>query len=261
MGTHVSSPSRVATSGDLLSDYLKQNRDEIGVQIINRFSLSDGALPFLFKVLSIEKALSIQTHPDKATAKKLHSEQPHIYRGAHTSEWHPFYPLTDHTDGNHKPEMAIALTPFSALCGFLPIDRIVSYLEVVPEFAGLIPTNVRQAFIASASSQASSSPETREALRELFASLMTAEKSRFVPALEKLVKRYIAGQANETENGLADLVIRLHDQFPGDIGVFCPFVLNYMEFEKGEAIFLGAGEPHAYVSGGRDQRQKGRMTS
>jgi len=48
---------------------------------------------------------------------------------------------------------------------------------------------------------------------------------------------------------LADLVIRLHDQFPGDIGVFCPFVLNYVELEKGEAIFLGAGEPHAYVSG------------
>ena len=83
MGTHVSSPSKVATSGDLLSDYLKKNQDDIGAQIVNRFSVSDGVLPFLFKVLSIEKALSIQTHPDKATAEKLHAEQPHIYRGAH----------------------------------------------------------------------------------------------------------------------------------------------------------------------------------
>jgi mannose-6-phosphate isomerase len=74
---------RVATSGDLLSDYLKQNQDDIGAQIANRFGVSDGVLPFLFKVLSIEKALSIQTHPDKATAEKLHAEQPHIYRGAH----------------------------------------------------------------------------------------------------------------------------------------------------------------------------------
>jgi len=82
MGTHVSSPSRVATSGDLLSDYLKQNQDDIGAQIANRFDAPDGVLPFLFKVLSIEKALSIQTHPDKATAVKLHAEQPHIYRGA-----------------------------------------------------------------------------------------------------------------------------------------------------------------------------------
>jgi len=82
MGTHVSSPSRVATSGDLLSDYLKKKQD-IGAQIANRSSVSDGALPFLFKVLSIEKALSIQTHPDRATAEKLHAEQPRIYRGAH----------------------------------------------------------------------------------------------------------------------------------------------------------------------------------
>lgn len=83
MGTHVSSPSTVATSGDLLSDYLKQNENGIGERVVNRFSVSGGVLPFLFKVLSIEKALSIQTHPDKATAEKLHAEQPHIYRGRH----------------------------------------------------------------------------------------------------------------------------------------------------------------------------------
>lgn len=83
MGTHPSSPSKIAASGNLLSDYLKQNRDDVGGQIVNRFNISDGALPFLFKVLSVEKALSIQTHPDKATAERLHAEQPHIYRGAH----------------------------------------------------------------------------------------------------------------------------------------------------------------------------------
>jgi len=82
---------------------------------------------------------------------------------------------------------------------------------------------------------------------------MTAEESQFVPALEMLVKRYRTGRVNGRENQLVDLVIRLHDQFPGDIGVFCPFVLNYVELEEGEAIFLGAGEPHAYVSGGRGQ--------
>ena len=80
MGTHVSSPSKIARSGDLLSDYLKQNQDDIGEHTTNT---SDGALPFLFKVLSIEKALSIQTHPDKATAEKLHAEQPHIYKGSY----------------------------------------------------------------------------------------------------------------------------------------------------------------------------------
>ncbi len=54
----------------------------LGENIIKRFSgAADGNLPFLFKVLSIEKALSIQTHPDKATAEKLHAELPKIYKG------------------------------------------------------------------------------------------------------------------------------------------------------------------------------------
>ena len=173
------------------------------------------------------------------------------------NEWFSFNSLTQHIDGNHKPEMAIALTSFSALCGFLPIERIALYLEVVPEFAGLIPLKIRRAFIDCAASRTASSPETRNALRELFTSLMTAEESRFVPALKTLVERYREGGVNETENRLADLVIRLNDQFPGDIGIFCPFVLNYVKLEKGEAIFLGAGEPHAYVSGGMDQSRKG----
>lgn len=83
MGTHVSSPSKVAASGNLLSEHLKQNQNDLGGRIVHTFRVSDGALPFLFKVLSIEKALSIQTHPDKPTAEKLHAERPHIYKGAH----------------------------------------------------------------------------------------------------------------------------------------------------------------------------------
>lgn len=61
--------------------------------------LSD--IPFLFKILSVDTALSIQAHPDKELAMKLHLEHPDIYK-----------------DSNHKPEMAIALTNFEALCGF-----------------------------------------------------------------------------------------------------------------------------------------------
>ena len=50
------------------------------------------------KVLAVNKALSIQAHPDKANAEVCHREDP-----AH-------YP-----DDNHKPEMTIALTPFEGM--------------------------------------------------------------------------------------------------------------------------------------------------
>lgn len=67
--------------GGQLADYLKAHPELIGDPIIQRFDASNGNLPFLFKVLSIEKALSIQSHPDKRTAEVLHVKHPEIYKG------------------------------------------------------------------------------------------------------------------------------------------------------------------------------------
>lgn len=53
-------------------------------------------------MLSVEKALSLQAHPDKELARALHKSLPDVYK-----------------DENHKPEMALALTEFEALCGFI----------------------------------------------------------------------------------------------------------------------------------------------
>ena len=71
-----------------------------------------GDLPFLFKVLSVETALSIQAHPNKEHARVLHKQNPKEY-----------------PDDNHKPEMAIALTEFECLCAFRPYKEIVAFLQ------------------------------------------------------------------------------------------------------------------------------------
>ena len=81
MGTHPKSPSRVRSSNQILSEHLAAHTELIGTQVIEKFDCANGNLPFLFKVLSIEKALSIQSHPDKKTAEILHSQQPDIYKG------------------------------------------------------------------------------------------------------------------------------------------------------------------------------------
>jgi mannose-6-phosphate isomerase len=146
--------------------------------------------------------------------------------------------------------MALALTPFRALCGFLPLPRIATYLRSTPEFAALIPPNIRDAFLSISSTSTPTGPAEKTALRNLFAALMTAEEVQIRAQLSKLVARYQAGDVHEDEEGVSSLVLRLHSQFPGDIGVFCPFMLNYIRLEPGQAIFLGAGEPHAYISGG-----------
>jgi len=81
MGTHPKSPSLILSSGETLASYLAKNQNLIGQNVSRKFGAEDGNLPFLFKVLAIEKALSIQSHPDKATAEKLHVQQPDIYKG------------------------------------------------------------------------------------------------------------------------------------------------------------------------------------
>ena len=77
-----------------------------------------GQLSFVFKVLSDGKALSIQLHPEKTGAERLHNKDP-----------------TDNRDANHKPEMAIALTLFEAKCGFCPIEEIAILIKKHREFA------------------------------------------------------------------------------------------------------------------------------
>ena len=73
------------------------------------------------QVLSVAKALSVQAHPDKALAEQLHARNPAAY-----------------ADDNHKPEMAIALTRFQAMCGFRPVNEILLHVTSVPELRNLI---------------------------------------------------------------------------------------------------------------------------
>lgn len=67
-----------------LASHLAAHPELIGEKVVSRFwsaGAAEGNLPFLFKVLAIEKALSIQTHPDKKMAEALHKEWPNIYKG------------------------------------------------------------------------------------------------------------------------------------------------------------------------------------
>lgn len=149
--------------------------------------------------------------------------------------------------------MALAITPFLAMCGFRPFPAIAAALRNTPELAALIPNSIAQSFLSFEDSHHPSGPAEKAALRDIFSAVMTADETTFKQQLSALVQRYKAGGPKihpEEEQELVELVVRLDSQFPGDIGCFCAFLLNYVVLKPGEAIFLGAGEPHAYVSGG-----------
>lgn len=179
-------------------------------------------LPFLFKVLSVGKALSIQAHPDAALARTLHRDFPQHYK-----------------DPNHKPETAIALTEFEALCGFRPVGEILANLVYYSEFASLFSVATREAL------QAAEADNPKEALRTFFTELMNCPPDLVREQTIKLLDRL------EEPNLLEQLFIRLNKDFPYEVGCFCIFVLNYLLLAPGECVFLAANEPHAYLSGGK----------
>ncbi|CAJ1056074.1 mannose-6-phosphate isomerase [Xyrichtys novacula] len=189
-----------------------------------------GQLPFLFKVLSVNTALSIQAHPNRELAAHLHAQFPEHY-----------------PDNNHKPEMAIALTRFQGLCGFRPVEEILGFLESVPEFRALVGNESAEKLQACMGDAV----HTSQVLKKCFTRMMNCEKKVFVDQLNMLVKRVTeegaAGKDTSSSNG--DLLLRLHSQYPGDIGCFSIYFLNYVVLEPGQAMFLGANEPHAYIYG------------
>ncbi|XP_074088826.1 mannose-6-phosphate isomerase [Macrotis lagotis] len=230
MGTHPRGDAMIADthiSEKTLGQWITHNLTSLGPRVKETFQ----DLPFLFKVLSVNKALSIQAHPDKELAVKLHSQAPEHY-----------------PDKNHKPEMAIALTPFQALCGFRPVQEIVGFLQKVPELRTLIGDKAAEQLEQSVGQDLQ---VTSSALRVCFTKMMKSEKEDFKKQLNILVKRLsqevAEGKDVTDSNGM--LLLKLHEQYPGDIGCFVIYFLNLVMLEPGDAIFLGANEPHAYLNG------------
>ncbi|KAJ2156715.1 Mannose-6-phosphate isomerase [Coemansia sp. RSA 552] len=228
MGTHPNGPSQVYGTDTGLSEVIADNPEAaLGAAVDSKYG---GQLPFLFKVLSIEKALSIQAHPDKRLAQMLHAERPDVYK-----------------DANHKPEMSIALTDFVALSGFRPLEDIAAFLEKYPELRALTAAS-SGAFIAAASDQALGTDAKKKALRALFSELMNAPAEAVQQQLAALLARTQAS-ADPLDTSETALAHRLSTEYPGDVGVFCVFLLNVLKLVPGDAFYMGPNDPHAYIFG------------
>jgi len=191
--------------------------------------LNGQPLPYLFKVLSVNQSLSIQAHPDKALASKLHKERPNIYK-----------------DGNHKPEMALALTNFQAMCGFRPYEEIAAFLTSEPEFKRIAGKG-GEALVDAVKKRSNCAA----ALRDAFSTVMLAQKREVGKMVHDLVARMKkrTGEINTKSLELPHLIQRLNTEYPGDVGIFCVYFLNVFELSPGEAVFLEENVPHAYLFG------------
>ncbi|KAM0420934.1 hypothetical protein ACHAPT_011324 [Fusarium lateritium] len=238
MGTHPSNPSRDVKTGRSLLELVQDNQALLSSSIISHYGQK---LPFLFKVLSINKALSIQAHPNKKLAEQLHARDPKNY-----------------PDDNHKPEMAIAITPFEGLCGFRPLAEIAHFLDSVPALSALVGEDAASEFAQVAKDEEEGVSEDKKVLlKKVFGALMSSSAEAIAEQIPKLVEQasnegsgFAAGGVPATSGEkLAELVKRLHGEFGDDIGLFVLFFLNFVTLEPGEALFLVADDIHAYISG------------
>jgi mannose-6-phosphate isomerase len=158
--------------------------------------------------------------------------------------------------------MTIAVTPFDGLCGFRPLAEIAHFLKTVPSFRKLVGEDEAKNFEDTVKGKETSDKEedkqaNKKALQAAFTKLMNTDKDALASASEELIQAAksegskFAGEGGPSNDGqeLADLVVRLNSQFPGDIGLFVQFFLNYVKLEVGEAMFLKADDIHAYLSG------------
>jgi mannose-6-phosphate isomerase len=227
MGAHANGCSKVADSGVLLSDVINNDpKATLGEYTQQRF----GNLPYLFKVLSAEKPLSIQVHPKLSQAREgfaRENEQGIPVNAANRN----------YRDDNHKPELVYALTFYQAMNGFRPIEEIIALFN--------------EAKIATLSAELNALIATPNeiGLQTFFTAVMNLNGERKQSALIELQ----LSNERKAQTALAreafTLIVAFRKEYADDIGLFSPLMLNVVELAPGEAMFLHAETPHAYVKG------------
>jgi mannose-6-phosphate isomerase len=227
MGAHPKAPSMAVCNGkqiSLLELVEKHPKAILGEKVAEKFQCR---LPYLFKVLAAAKPLSIQAHPSLDQAKKGFERE--------NSLGIPFDAFNrNYKDDNHKPECICALSGFWALNGFRKISAIITLLQrICPRGLERSLDLLRQRPDAAG-------------LKHFFQVLMTMDPKSKKLVVDDAVKN---AQSVKDENRAYQWMIDLNQEYPSDIGVFSPVILNLICLEPGQAMFLSAGTLHAYLEG------------
>ncbi|MCC3282315.1 mannose-6-phosphate isomerase, class I [Arthrobacter caoxuetaonis] len=199
-------------------------------------------LPFLAKVLAAGSPLSLQVHPtqEQARAGFEAEDAAGVDRSAANRNY---------KDPNHKPEMIFALSDFEALCGFRSPEDAAQLFRAL---AALVEASGRPApalLVEAASDLESGRPEA-ERLEKAFRRLIAGdEDARDAVATAAAALRSLdEGARAGLDPALAGLEV-LDGYYPQDPGVLISLLLNRVSLAPGEAIYLPAGNVHAYLSG------------
>ncbi|RBY86546.1 mannose-6-phosphate isomerase, class I [Blastococcus sp. TF02A-30] len=225
VGAHPGEPSRLPDGRPLDEAIAADPEALLGGAVLQRFG---ARLPYLMKVLAADQPLSLQAHPT--------SEQAEAGFAAEESAGVPRDdPTRTFKDPFHKPELLLALTTFEALCGFRPVEESLHCLAKlqVPELKPTIAALARGGL--------------RAAVPQLLA-LPADRRAELVGAVAAKAATFVAAHDPEFINTYR-WAATLAEAYPGDPGVVISLMCNHLKLAPGEAVFLPAGNLHAYLSG------------
>ena len=226
IGSHPKAPSEIEIGSRRipLNEVIAQHgHHSLGKYVYDKFS---GTLPFLLKVLSAGHALSIQAHPNKSQAVRLHASHPEHY-----------------PDDNHKPEIAIAIDFLSALVGFKRAVQVANSLRAVPEIGEFTDEKL---FARVVDRSATNSLEG--AIKDLYSDIMSRgqDNERLSSCVRKIRERLLRKGVGRPEESQ---FLAQYEIYGDDIGLLSFFFFNMVQLKPGQAIFTDAGVPHAYIEG------------
>ncbi|WP_419663747.1 ManA: mannose-6-phosphate isomerase class I [Desulfosarcina variabilis str. Montpellier] len=226
MGTHPKGPSMVRVGAKRVPLYqlIEQNpMVMLGADSVRRFG---AVLPYLFKVLAADQPLSIQAHPSKQEA---------IDGFARENQAGIALDATDrnYRDDNHKPEIICALTPFWALNGFRPAADAVRLMEPV------CPDDLKPAFKRLKDNGV-------DGLNPFFKSMLTLSANERERASAQML---IKAKSLARQSPVYGWMVTLAEWYPADMGILSPALLNLIRLSPRQAMYLPAGQLHAYLDG------------
>ena len=226
IGAHPKAPSEIEIEGTRYP--LNLVIDNFPLEVLgNRVSKKyNGKFPFLLKVLSAARALSIQIHPNKKQAVILHAKDPKNY-----------------PDDNDKPEIAIALDSLTAIVGFRPAKQIKEIFIKCPELKDFIGGNNYEMLIDTDDEN-----KLKENIEIVYKTIMNEadDKEKLESVINKLVEKFSA-QSHLT---LEEEQFLIQQKLYGcDVGLLSFFFFNIIQLKPGQAFFTAAGVPHAYIKG------------
>jgi len=170
------------------------------------------------QILSIQKALPLQIHPNKELAAQLHKKDPEKF-----------------TDPNHKPEIAVTLSKFEVFAGWKPLEDIHILFEQLEPLRRFLPDKVNIF--------------TNKTLKGVTRAMLEASEQVVAETQEKLGA--LDKDAYGRQSYILELLPRLQQQYSKeDAGTLVALLcMNFMVLSPGEAIYIPADGIHAYLSG------------